>query len=75
MLVQGLEGMEMLRLQGISKWRERLGAVRKSIEMLEGKNRPIIYKFGTRKHVAYDFPSMANEILVGVSGYWGPWNE
>jgi len=71
----GLRGLELLRPMEVRERRERLGAIYGRIKGMSEGERPSVHKFGTREHVAYDFPSMADEILVAVSGYWGPWNE
>jgi hypothetical protein len=71
----GLKGLELLRPMEVKVRRERLVGTYKSIQRLGVKDRPAPYKFGTREHVAYGYPSMADEVRVTVSGYWGPWDE
>ena len=71
----GLRGLELLRPMAVKERRARLIEVYKAIEKLADADEPIISRYGTRGHMAFSFPSMADEIRVTVSGYWGPWNE
>ncbi|KAL8924443.1 MAG: hypothetical protein Q9208_004051 [Pyrenodesmia sp. 3 TL-2023] len=62
--VQGLEGLEMLRPEGVEKWRPRLEAMRESIERLSCEEKPKEYWYGRNKSKCWESPHMAAEILV-----------
>lgn len=73
--LNGLRGLELLRPMEVKERKHRLIGIYQGIKAITAENEPKVHKYGTRKHTAYDFPSMADEIRVTVSGYWGPWNE
>lgn len=66
---QGLEGLEMFTPEGLEAWRSRLVAMREQIQRLEEK--PEMYQFGRENNPAYEYPSMASEMLVMIAGLWG----
>lgn len=71
----GLKGLEFLRPMRTEQRKKSIIGVYKGIEKMGEAQKPGVTTFGTRAHPAYDFPSMADEICVTVSGIWGPWNE
>lgn len=67
---QGLEGLEMLRPEGVEKWRGRLTEIRNQIERLEKK--PEVYEFHPRNNPVTEYPFMAKEVYALMCGLW-PW--
>lgn len=71
----GLKGLELLRPMEVRERKKRLNGLYQSIEVMKTIHEPQVHKFGTREHLAYEYPSMADEVRVCVSGCWGPFNE
>lgn len=72
-LMQGVEGLGMLRPGGVEVSRGRLEDVRGKIEALGEHERPRPKVYGTcwKRHVASDSRNVDVEMEIACAGHWG----
>ncbi|KAK7037490.1 hypothetical protein VNI00_010982 [Paramarasmius palmivorus] len=68
---QGLEGLEMLKDDGVSeKWQKRLRTLYDQISKLKEEDRPGQHEIGNRRNPVSYAPDFRNEVHVCMAKYW-----
>lgn len=67
-LMQGVEGLRMLRPGGMEMGRERLLLVRAQIEQLSEDDRPRVHAYERMQHLPTDAPNLVDEVEITWAG-------